>query len=182
MQEILLILAIQLVYVPLMTLRTIFLVKNMRLLASIFGVLEVLINVFALSIIFSGDQNFIAMLVYALGFGLGIPLGTMIENKLAVGYVSVTINTQEKNQQLIDMLRDHGFAITTYISQGRDSDRFKYEILAKRNREKELFNLVESIEPKAFIISYEPKSFRGGFLVDRMRNKKFKLKKKTGEN
>lgn len=96
MQEILLILAIQLVYVPLMTLRTIFLVKNMRLLASIFGVMEVLINVFALSIIFSGDQNFIAMLVYALGFGLGIPLGTMIESKLAVGYVSVTINTQEK--------------------------------------------------------------------------------------
>ncbi|RHW32721.1 DUF2179 domain-containing protein [Lysinibacillus yapensis] len=174
MQDILLILAIQLVYVPLMTLRTIFLVKNMRLLASIFGFLEVLINVFALSIIFSGEQNFIAMLVYALGFGLGIPLGTMIENKLAVGYVYVTINTQQKNQQLIDMLRNNGFAITTYIGEGRDSDRYKYEILARRNRERELFNLVESIEPKAFIISYEPKSFKGGFLVDRMR--KFKIR------
>lgn len=172
MQEILLILVIQLVYVPLLTLRTIFLVKDMKLLASIFGFLEILINVFALSIIFNGDQNFLAMLVYALGFGLGIPLGTMIENKLAVGYINVTINTQEKNQELIDTLRNNGFALTTYSSEGRDSTRYKYEILAKRNREKELFALVESIEPKAFIISYEPKSFKGGFLVDRMRKAK----------
>lgn len=175
MQEIILILVIQLVYVPLMTLRTIFLVKDMRLLASIFGFLEVLINVFALSIIFNGDQNFIAMIVYAFGFSVGIPLGTMIENKLAIGYVSVTINTQQRNQELIDTLRNSGFAITTSVSEGRDSERYKYEILAKRNREKELFALVESIEPKAFIISYEPKSFKGGFLVDRMR--KFKLRR-----
>ena len=77
MQEIILILVIQLVYVPLMTLRTIFLVKDMRLLASIFFFFLVLINVFALSIIFSGDQNFIAMIVYALGFSIGLLIGTM---------------------------------------------------------------------------------------------------------
>lgn len=180
MQDVLLILAIQLVYVPLMTLRTIFLVKNMRLLASIFGFLEVLINVFALSIIFSGDQSLLQMIIYALGFGLGIPLGTMIENKLAIGYVYVTINTQQKNQELIDMLRTNGFAITTYIGEGRDSNRYKYEILAKRNREKELFSLVESIEPKAFIISYEPKSFKGGFLVDRMRKARLRERERNG--
>lgn len=172
MQNIILILILQLVYVPLLTLRTIFLVKNLTFLAAIIGTIEMLIYVFGLSLVFSGDQSLLAMIVYAVGFGLGIFLGTKIENKLAIGYVYVTINTQTKNQQLTDTLRSNGFAVTTYVGEGRDSDRYKYEILAKRNREKELFHLVESIEPKAFIISYEPKSFKGGFLVDRM--KKFK--------
>ncbi|MFJ8238042.1 DUF2179 domain-containing protein [Ureibacillus sp. NPDC094379] len=172
MLNILLILVLQLVYVPLLTLRTIFLVKNLTFLAAVFGILEMLIYVFGLSLVFNGDQSLLAMVVYAVGFGLGMFLGTKIENKLAIGYVYVTINTQNKNQGLIDTLRQNGFAITTYIGEGRDSDRYKYEILAKRNREKELFQLVESIEPKAFIISYEPKSFKGGFLVDRMRKMK----------
>ncbi|NLY80418.1 MAG: DUF2179 domain-containing protein [Lysinibacillus sp.] len=169
MQSIILILILQLVYVPLLTLRTIFLVKNLTFLAAIIGTIEMLIYVFGLSLVFSGDQSLIAMIVYAVGFGLGIFLGTKIENKLAIGFVYVTINTQTKNQHLIDTLRANGFAVTTYIGEGRDSQRYKYEILAKRNREKELFALVNSIEPKAFIISYEPKSFKGGFLVDRMR-------------
>ena len=172
MYNILLILLLQLVYVPLLTLRTIFLVKNITFLAALFGIVEMLIYVFGLSLVFSGDQSLLAMVVYAVGFGLGVILGTKIENKLAIGYVYVTINTQNKNQELIDVLRTNGFAVTTYIGEGRDSDRYKYEILAKRNREKELFQLVESIEPKAFMISYEPKSFKGGFLVDRMKKMK----------
>ncbi|MEL3959894.1 DUF2179 domain-containing protein [Lysinibacillus endophyticus] len=177
MTNILLILLLQLVYVPLLTLRTIFLVKNLTLFAAIFGILEMLIYVFGLSLVFNGDQSLLAMIVYAVGFGLGMFLGTKIENKLAIGYVYITINTQKKNQELIDTLRTNGFAITTYVGEGRDSERFKYEILAKRNREKELFSLVESIEPKAFIISYEPKSFKGGFLVDRMKKQAREFKK-----
>lgn len=172
MLNIILILVLQLVYVPLLTLRTIFLVKNITFLAAVIGVLEMLIYVFGLSLVFSGDQNLLAMIVYAVGFGLGIFLGTKIENKLAIGFVYTTINTQTKNQELIDTLRANGFAVTVYVGEGRDSGRYKYEILTKRNREKELFFLVESIEPKAFIISYEPKSFKGGFLVDRLRKMK----------
>ncbi|RKJ17483.1 hypothetical protein D7X33_46565, partial [Butyricicoccus sp. 1XD8-22] len=147
MMNIVLILILQLVYVPLLTLRTIFLVKNITFLAAIFGIMEMLIYVFGLSLVFNGDQSLLAMVVYAVGFGLGMFLGTRIENKLAIGYVYITINTQNKNQELIDSIRANGFALTTYIGEGRDSDRYKYEILAKRNREKELFLLVESIEP-----------------------------------
>lgn len=181
MFNILLILLLQLVYVPLLTLRTIFLVKNLTVFAAIFGILEMLIYVFGLSLVFNGDQSLLAMVVYAVGFGIGMFLGTKIENKLAIGYVYVTINTQNKNQELIDTLRTQGFAITTYIGEGRDSNRYKYEILAKRNREQELFKLVESIEPKAFIISYEPKSFKGGFLVDRMKKQAKLIKNPFGK-
>lgn len=169
MKEIIFILLLQLLYVPLFTLRTIFLVKNITALASIIGIVEMLIYVFGLSLVFSGDQGFLAMVVYAVGFGIGIIIGTKIEQKLAIGYIYVTINTQARNEQLIQILRNEGFAVTTYIGEGRDSSRYKYEILTARNREKELFALVQHHEPSAFIISYEPKSFKGGFLVRRMK-------------
>jgi len=170
MKEILLILLLQLVYVPLLTLRTIFLVRGITVLASILGIAEILIYVFGLSLVFSGDQSLIAMLVYALGFGIGIIFGTKIEKRLAIGYIYVTVNTQTKNYELIDALRNNGFGVTLYIGEGRDSNRYKLEILTMRNREDELISYVEKFEPKAFIISYEPRYFKGGFLLDRIKN------------
>jgi uncharacterized protein YebE (UPF0316 family) len=168
-KEILLILLLQLIYVPIYTLRTIFLVKNITVLASILGIAEMLIYVFGLSLVFGGDQSFVSMVVYAVGFGLGIILGTKLEQKIAIGYINVTVNTQEKNCNLIDTLRQNGFGVTLYIGEGRDSERYRMEILTKRNRENELIATVERFEPSAFIISYEPRRFKGGFLLDRLR-------------
>ncbi|MBV7509595.1 DUF2179 domain-containing protein [Bacillus sp. sid0103] len=169
MKEILLILLLQLIYVPIYTLRTIFLVKNITALASILGIAEMLIYVFGLSLVFGGDQNFVSMVVYAVGFGLGILLGTKLEQKIAIGYINVTVNTQEKNNNLIDTLRQNGFGVTLYTGEGRDSERYRMDILTKRNRENELIATVEKFEPSAFIISYEPRRFKGGFLLDRLR-------------
>ncbi|MBT2695928.1 MULTISPECIES: DUF2179 domain-containing protein [Bacillaceae] len=169
MKEILLILLLQLIYVPIYTLRTIFLVKNITVLASILGIAEMLIYVFGLSLVFGGDQSFVSMVVYAVGFGLGIILGTKLEQKIAIGYINVTVNTQEKNSNLIDTLRQNGFGVTLYTGEGRDSERYRMEILTKRNRENELIATVEMFEPSAFIISYEPRRFKGGFLLDRLR-------------
>lgn len=171
MKEILLILLLQLIYVPLLTLRTIFLVRNITILASILGVGEMLVYVFGLSLVFSGDQSLVAMVVYAVGFGIGIVCGTKIEQKLALGYILVTINTQSKNLELIDILRNSGFGVTLYTGEGRDGNRYKLDILTKRNREEELIAIVEKLEPNAFIISYEPRYFKGGFLLERLKHK-----------
>jgi uncharacterized protein YebE (UPF0316 family) len=171
LKEILLILLLQLIYVPIYTLRTIFLVKNITILASILGIAEMLVYVFGLSLVFGGDQSILAMVVYAVGFGIGIIFGTKIEQKLAIGFINVTVNTQTKNEQLVDTLRNNGFGVTLYTGEGRDSNRYRMEILTKRNREQELIATVEKFEPKAFIISYEPRYFKGGFLLDRLKNK-----------
>ena len=168
MLNIVLILLLQLVYVPILTLRTIFLVKNMTVIASLLGFAEALIYVFGLSLVFSGDQGPLAMLVYALGFGLGILIGGAVENKLAIGYNNFMINLLSKNTDLITHLRNEGFGVTVYEGEGRDSIRYKLDILTKRNREEELLDLIYEYEPKAFIVSYEPRRFKGGFLVNSM--------------
>lgn len=169
MLNIILILILQLVYVPLLTLRTIFLVKNMTLVASVLGFLEALIYVFGLSLVFSGDQGPLAMFVYALGFGIGILIGGAVENKLAIGYNSFEVNLMNKNTELITILRDKGFGVTVYEGEGRDSQRYRLDLLTKRSREDELLEIIDAYEPRAFIVSYEPRKFKGGFLVNSMK-------------
>ncbi|AKL95986.1 putative protein UPF0316 [Clostridium aceticum] len=169
MREIILILLLQLVYVPIFTLRTIFLVKNMTLIASFLGFMESLVYVFGLSLVFSGQQGPAALVVYALGFGVGILIGGAIENKLAIGYNSLVVNLMEKNMELINHLRAEGFGVTVYEGEGRDSKRYRLDILTKRSREEELLQRIEEYEPRAFIISYEARRFKGGFLVNAMK-------------
>lgn len=177
MKNIILILLLQLAYVPLLTLRTLFLVKNMTTVASILGFLESLVYVFGLSLVFSGEQGPLAMLVYALGFGLGILIGGAIENKLAIGYHHFSVNLMDKNPELIQKLRDERFGLTIYEGSGRDSKRYRLELLTRRSRERELLEIINEYEPDAFIVSYEPRMLKGGFIVDNMRKASRKINK-----
>lgn len=172
MINIILILILQLVYVPILTLRTIFLVKNMTKSAALLGFIESLIYVFGLSLVFSGEQGPLAMFVYAAGFGIGVLIGGAVENKLAIGYNSFQVNLLNKDSELITHLRNEGFGVTVYEGEGRDSTRFRLDILTRRKREEELLDIIDIYEPRAFIVSYEPRRFKGGFLVNTMKKAK----------
>lgn len=169
MLHIILIIVLQLIYVPIYTLRTLFLVKNVTILAAIMGIIETLIYVFGLSLVFNGNKSIIPMIVYAIGFGIGIILGTKLEQKLALGYIIVTVNTPRKNSELVRTLRENGFGVTLYTGEGIDSDRYRMEILTKRSRESEIIATVEKFETNAFIVSYEPKRFKGGYFLDHLK-------------
>ncbi|MBM7571944.1 DUF2179 domain-containing protein [Aquibacillus albus] len=169
MSSILLIFLLQIILVPTLSLRIIFVVKNMSILASIFGFLEALIYVFGLSIVLSGEQSIAEMLVYALGFAAGIFLGGYIENKMALGYTALTVNLTTMNSDLVSTLRDNGFGVTVFEGMGRDSVRYQLQILTKRSMEEKVMNMIDQYEPHAFIISYEPRKFKGGYLLKAMK-------------
>ena len=176
MKDIIMLIILQLVYVPTFTLRTIMLVRGVAGLAAVLGFVESLIYVFGLAIVFSGEQNLVTMITYAVGFGVGILIGTAIEKKLAIGYTTIHVNLQTHNQDLITKLREDGYGVTVYEGQGRDGNRWKLEILTKRNQEDGLFELIEDYEPHAFIISYEPRKFQGGYLLKAMKKRRKKKK------
>jgi uncharacterized protein YebE (UPF0316 family) len=176
LKDILLVLILQLIYVPTFTLRTIFLVKGLRMQAAALGLIESLIYIFGLAIVFNGEQNIIVLIVYAIGFGLGIIIGSKIEEELAIGYTTLQVILPSKNENLIDQLRGEGYGVTVYEGQGKDAVRYKLEVLTKRNQEEGLYEMIQEFEPSAFIIAYEPKKFKGGFLLKAMKKRKKKSK------
>ncbi|PGK52400.1 hypothetical protein CN918_31955 [Priestia megaterium] len=168
----LLIIGMQLLLVPLTTLRMMFVVKGQSREAAVFAVFEALIYVISLGIVFSDLENKLNMLAYAIGFSGGIYLGGLVEKKLAIGYRAINVSLLEKNDELVEKLRNDGFGVTVFEGEGMDNEkRYRLDIIAKRNREKELMALLHGEAPKAFVVVYEPTNFKGGYLVKNMKKR-----------
>ncbi|AZB43162.1 DUF2179 domain-containing protein [Bacillus sp. FJAT-42376] len=180
----LLIFILQILYVPILTLRTIFLVKNQTRAAAGVGLMEAAIYIVALGIVFQDLSNIYNIIAYVLGFSVGLFLGGKLENRLAIGYVTHHVNLNERSDELVNALRNAGFGVTVFNGQGLNSIRYRLDIVSKRSREQELMEIVEEIEPKAFMTSYELRSFKGGYMVNSMkkRAKKFNSENKKQES
>ncbi|MCL7746859.1 DUF2179 domain-containing protein [Halalkalibacter alkaliphilus] len=180
MLQALIIFIAQLLFVPVLTLRTIMMVKGMKEKAAVLGILEGLIYVVALGIVFSDLSNYLNMAAYAIGFGVGVYLGQLIEQKLAIGYVSIEVNIMNKNEKLTRDLRDEGFSVSMSEVEGMNhARRFRLDCTARRDREEEFMKIVSTYEPNAFIISYEPRNFKGGYITKAMKKRKEKRDKRV---
>ena len=110
------------------------------------------------------------MFAYAIGYSGGIILGGYIEKKLAIGYRTVNVSLLEKTPELIEKLRMEGFGVTIFEGEGREGrKRYRLDIVVKRSREKELMTLLNEDAPRAFVVSYEPTGFKGGYIVKSMK-------------
>ncbi|WP_066172754.1 DUF2179 domain-containing protein [Bacillus marinisedimentorum] len=189
MLQAVIIFAVQLLFVPVLTLRMILGVKGMKKEASMMGMLEGFIYVVALGLVFSDLSNYYNMIGYALGFGTGVYIGGMLEEKLAIGYVTIEANIPQKNTALINRLREVGFSVSTSEVEGMNSLRYRLDCTARRDREKEFYRTITEFEPTAFVASYEPRNFKGGYITKAMKKrrelfmkKKKKQKELAGEN
>lgn len=160
MKTIILIIILQLLYVPFLTMRTIFMVKNNGILASVFGFFEASVYIFGISLVITGNQTFLTMFIYAVSFGVGIYIGNYLEKKLAIGYITYYISLTHENQPFVEKLRLNNFEVTIYEGYGKNGIRYQLDILIDRHDEDILLQLVQKHEPDAFIISFEPRKFK----------------------
>lgn len=168
MKLILIIIVINIVYVSMATLRMILVMKGQKVLASLLSTVEIFIYLMGLSIVLDNLDKPLNILAYCVGWGSGVFLGSKIEEKLALGYVTVQIILDSDETEVAQALREMGYGVTSWIASGRDGNRLVMQVLAKRSNERSLLNTIESLSPRAFVISHEPKMFRGGFWVKRL--------------
>lgn len=159
------IIAINIIYVSLFTLRVILVIKGYRAIAAFLSMGEVFVYLMGLTIVLDNLDQPANIAAYCIGWGIGVYLGGKIESYLALGYVvlEVIVNSVEYNLPI--KVREQGYGVTSWLADGKDGQRLVMKVLAKRNREQKLRKLVISISPGAFIISYEPTHFNGGFLL-----------------
>jgi len=156
------------VYVSLFTIRIILVMKSRRILASVISMFEVFVYLMALNIVLSNIDEPLNLAAYCIGWGAGVWLGIKIEEWLALGYSILQIVVDYESTRLPMLLREHGYGVTSWTAEGKDGPRLVMQVLTKRNREKSLMKLIQELAPKAFVISYEPRTFRGGFWTKRL--------------
>ncbi|MGL5150548.1 MAG: DUF5698 domain-containing protein, partial [Clostridium sp.] len=130
------------------------------------ALLEAVIYIISLGIVFSDLTNMYNICAYIIGYGLGIYIGGCVEERLALGYRCIHVNLLNVNNKLVEEVRNRKFGVTTFMGEGRNGEaRVRLEIVSHRSRENELIKLVTTLEPSAFIVSYEPTQFKGGYLI-----------------
>lgn len=164
------IIGINILYVSFFTLRMLMVIKGYRLLASLLAMVEVFVYLKGLELVLDNLDNPINLAAYCIGWGLGVFVGSKIEEYLALGYVTVQVVVDSLEMELPGKLREQGFGVTSWVAEGRDGPRLMMQVLTKRSNEQKLWKLVTSIAPKAFIVSFEPKNLKGGFWVKRLRD------------
>lgn len=175
------ILAINIIYVSFSTIRMILTLKNRRYLAAFVSIFEIIFYVLGLGLVLDNLNEIQNIIAYAVGFALGIIVGTKIEEKLALGYITVNVISSDPNIEFTRKLRDKGYGVTSWFAYGMDGDRLAMQILTPRKYELRLYETIKILDPKAFIISYEPKQIHGGFWVKQVRKGRlFHSKKNAG--
>lgn len=155
---------INLLYITLNTIRVILTMRGYRKVAPLIAVIEITIYTVGLSMVMQYLSNPIYLIAYALGFGVGIYTGMMIEDRLALGYSVIHIITNTLDHSLAESLREMGFGVTIERGYGRDGERLVLTVLSPRTTETQLYKAIEELSPSAFYYSSEAKYIRGGFL------------------
>ncbi|MCS4486905.1 DUF2179 domain-containing protein [Staphylococcus americanisciuri] len=165
---------INVAYVTALTMRVILTLKGYRYVAAIVSFVEVLVYVIGLGLVMSSLDQIQNIIAYALGFSVGIIVGMKIEEKLALGYSVVNVTTVNLDMDLPRQLRDLGYGVIHFGAHGRDGERLVMQILTPRRFELKLMDTIKQLDPKAFVIAYEPRTIHGGFWVKGVRSKKVK--------
>lgn len=157
----------KLVEVSCSTLRIMFAGKGKKLIGSMFGLCEVFLWLTIASGVITGlHEDPMKAVVYCVAFAFGITLGVTIENKMAVGLISMQIVSLTEDAENIGMkLRDNGFGVT--ILDGHSVDGTKREVVfvqLKRKRVDEAISIALKENPEAIISVSEAKTVRGGFM------------------
>lgn len=163
------ILVINIIYVSFSTIRMILTLKGRRYVASIVSMFEVVVYVIGLGLVLENLNEVQNILAYAVGFGIGVVVGSMIEEKLALGYITVNVISSNPDIEFTRKLRDKGYGVTSWFAYGMEGDRLSMQILTPRKYELKLYETIKTLDPKAFIISYEPTHIHGGFWVKQVR-------------
>lgn len=151
--------------VSLMTVRTVLITRGEKVYGSIIGFVEVVIWLYVVSAVLVGIKDDpIRMVVYALGFACGNYLGTFLEEKLALGILTINvIASKENGESIATTLRKENIGVTGIAAEGSSEINKMLVIHAKRKRKNEIIKLIESTERKCVISINDTRTVYGGY-------------------
>lgn len=157
---------VRIIDVSLGTIRTVLTIKDKNLLAASVGFIEVFIWFIIVKDALNTDINSIWIAVfYALGFATGTYIGGILSNLFTKNSsVSVQIIIEEKNNTLINVLHENGYAVSILPIHGYDSSsKLLLFVEIKLSRLKKLKNLINDIDDRAFIVVSDSRLVYNGY-------------------
>lgn len=164
MADLVIIFLLEALFVTVMTCRWIILIRGSRYIASVISFFEQILQVIALGMVMVQLDDPMRIVAFALGYAVGSLAGSVIEERLAIGYTIFQIVTHP-HMDLAPKLREAGLGVTVWSAAGREGERQVLMVVVRRKWGANVMKWVEEIDPKAFIVRLDPQAFKGGFLL-----------------
>ncbi|MCK4259316.1 MAG: DUF2179 domain-containing protein [Halanaerobiales bacterium] len=146
------------------TIRTIFTIRGKWKQAAFIGFFEVIIYVSALGMIVQNLNKPINLIAYGLGFACGIMVGSKIEERLALGYITVQVVLKDDSVELTNLLREEGYGVTTFDAEGLIGPKKVLNIFVLRKNLNQIINVIHDFQRDAFITVMDARSTMGGYI------------------
>ncbi len=105
------------------------------------------------------------IIAFVLGSIAGSYLGSILEEKIALGNKLLTIIVNNNYHEIITKkIRENNFAVTTTLGKGKDNEKAILFTLIPRKSIKSIIKIVKSIDVDALVISENAFNIYGGYL------------------
>jgi uncharacterized protein YebE (UPF0316 family) len=145
------------------TLRVLVVMRGRKTYAWILGFFQSAIFVLAISSVLSNLKNPLNVIGYAAGFATGNVIGILIEERLAIGHLLLSIVSPRLGSAIAERLRHEGYAVTEIPARGKDGTVNLLNANVLRKNAELVRELVNEIDPEAFITSEDIRPVRRGF-------------------
>ncbi|KKM08989.1 hypothetical protein SY88_21315 [Clostridiales bacterium PH28_bin88] len=151
--------------VSLQTMRVLLLVRGKRPLAAAIGFFEVAIYVLALKYVVDRLNDPLSLVIYAMGFSAGNLVGGMIEEKVALGHLTVQVISMCRPLELAEFLRQEGYGVTVLKGEGREGTHFLLNIILSRKDLPKVMDIVNRWDCQAFVTVLDARATKGGIFT-----------------
>lgn len=145
------------------TLRVLFVIRGRKSLAWILGFFQSALWVIAITSVLSNLDNPWNIVAYASGFATGNVVGITIEQSLAIGHSHMQIISQRLGSAIVEKVREMGYAATELPARGRDGTVSVISCSLRRRDINEMRNVVQVIDPQAFITVEDIRPIHRGY-------------------
>ena len=145
------------------TLRMLFVMRGRKLLAGAIGAVQAAVFILAVSSVLRGELTAIKVIGYAGGFGAGIILGMLAEERLAIGFAMFRIYSPARGAAIAAALREHGHAATEIMAQGKDGAVTIVNCAVTRKLIPTVRALIDKVDPQAFVTVDEVRPLAHGY-------------------
>ena len=98
-----------------------FVMRGSKTIAWVLGFFQSLIFVVAITSVLQNMGNPLNVIGYAAGFATGNVVGMLIEERLAIGHILLSVISSRRGSAIAECLRDAGFAVTEIPARGKVS-------------------------------------------------------------
>ena len=145
------------------TIRVLFVVRGKKKLAWILGFFQALIFVVAISSVLANADSWLNILGYAAGFATGNVVGMLIEDRMALGHLHLTIYSSMRGAAIAEALRKDGYGVTEISGRGKDGTVTVLHCSVLRKNVDSVETIVLEEDPSAFITTSDVRQVRRGF-------------------